>query len=90
MDDIHVGDKVVVKLKEYFSGEGNAKPRVQGEVKYVNTKANFAVVDVGKYNVTYWNNEIMPFDTEKFRLTSGNRVEYISPVSSDDEAVEEQ
>ncbi|MGN1340926.1 MAG: hypothetical protein ACI4WS_11585 [Oscillospiraceae bacterium] len=90
MDDIHVGDKVVVKLKEYFSGEGNAKPRVQGEVKFVNTRANFSVVDVGKYSVTYWNNEIMPFDPEKFRVTVGNRVEYISPSSVDEDASEEQ
>ncbi len=89
MDDIHVGDKVVVKLKEYFSGEGNAKPRVQGEVKFVNTKANFAVVDVGKYNVTYWNNEIMPFDPEKFRLTTTSRVELISPASSEEESDEQ-
>ena len=89
MDDIHVGDKVVVKLKEYFSGEGNAKPRVKGEVKFVNTKANFAVVDIGKYNVTYWNNEIMPFDPEKFRLTTNNRVELISPASSEEESDEQ-
>lgn len=88
MDDIHVGDKVVVKLKEYFSGEGNAKPRVQGEVKFVNTRSNYAVVNVGKYNVTYWNNEIMPFDPERFRITGNNRVEPISPSSAetDDEA----
>lgn len=78
MEDIRTGDKVVVKLKEYFSGEGNSKPRVQGEVIFVNTKANFAVVDVGKYNVTYWNNEIIPFDPTKYRFTAGNRVEPVA------------
>lgn len=46
MGEIHVGDKVVVRLKEYFSGEGNIRPLVQGEVNFVNTTANFAVVDV--------------------------------------------
>ena len=30
MGEIHVGDKVVVRLKEYFSGEGNIRPLVQG------------------------------------------------------------
>lgn len=88
MDDIHAGDKVVVKLKEYFSGEGNAKPRVQGEVKFVNTRANFAVVDVGKYNVTYWNNEIMPFDPDKYKFTVGNRVEPISGAASSDAEID--
>ena len=52
MGEIHVGDKVVVRLKEYFSGEGNIRPLVQGEVKFVNTTANFAVVDVGNYRVS--------------------------------------
>ena len=52
MGEIHVGDKVVVRLKEYFSGEGNIRPLVQGEVKFVNTTANFAVVDVGN-SVSY-------------------------------------
>ena len=28
MGEIHVGDKVVVRLKEYFSGEGNIRPLV--------------------------------------------------------------
>ena len=54
MGDIKVGDKVVVRLKEYFSGEGSVRPLVQGVVMFVNTTANFAVIDVGNYRVSYW------------------------------------
>ena len=46
MGEIHVGDKVVVRLKEYFSGEGNIRPLVQGEVKFVNTTANLSLIHI--------------------------------------------
>ena len=85
MDNIHVGDKVVVRLKESYYSDGNTRPIVQGEVVYASPKGTYAVVNVGKYNVTYWNNEINLFDTNKYRKTSGNRVEHISGASSDDD-----
>lgn len=84
MEDIHVGDKVVVKIKDSFTSEANnGKSRVLGDVVFVSPKGTFSVVSVGKYNVTYWNNEIMEFDAEKFRVDGNNRVEYISPASSE-------
>ena len=87
MGEIHVGDKVVVRLKEYFSGEGNIRPLVQGEVKFVNTTANFAVVDVGNYRVSYWLNEIAAYNENDFEYTYGNRVQRTSLTST--EAAEE-
>ena len=83
MGEIHVGDKVVVRLKEYFSGEGNIRPLVQGEVKFVNTTANFAVVDVGNYRVSYWLNEISEFI--EYEFTSRNRVKRTSISTSPEE-----
>ena len=85
MGEIHVGDKVVVRLKEYFSGEGNIRPLVQGEVKFVNTTANFAVVDVGNYRVSYWLNEISEFNKNEYEFTSRNRVKRTSISTSPEE-----
>lgn len=87
MGDIHVGDKVVVRLKEYFSGEGSVRPLVQGVVMFVNTTANFAVIDVGSYRVSYWLNEIAAYNENDFEYTYGNRVKRTSLTST--EAAEE-
>ena len=78
MGDIHVGDKVVVRLKEYFSGEGSVRPLVQGVVMFVNTTANFAVIDVGNYRVSYWLNEIAAYNENEFEYTYRNRVKRTS------------
>mgnify|MGYP004495282057 CR=1 FL=1 len=86
MDNIHAGDKVVVRLKESYYSDGNTRPIVQGEVVYASPKGTYAVVNVGKYNVTYWNNEINLFDTNKYRYSNnGNRVEPIPGAASDDD-----
>lgn len=85
MDNIHAGDKVVVRLKESYYSDGNTRPIVQGEVVYASPKGTYAVVNVGKYNVTYWNNEINAYDTNKYKMTNGNRVEPIPGAASDDE-----
>ncbi len=91
MGDIRVGDKVVVRLKEYFSGEGSVRPLVQGEVKFVNQTANFAVIDVGNYRVSYWLNEITAYNENEFEYTYRNRVKRTSVSSSPDgEAEAEQ
>lgn len=89
MGDIHVGDKVVVRLKEYFSGEGSVRPLVQGVVLFVNSGANFAVIDVGNYRVSYWLNEITAYNENEFEYTYGNRVKRTSvSTDPDDETVQ--
>ena len=93
MEDIHTGDKVVVRVKDAFTTDnGGGKARVLGDVVFASPKGTFSVVNVGKYNVTYWNNEIMEFDPNKFKLGDNNRVELISPSSNEDsdEAEEEE
>ena len=86
MGEIHVGDKVVVRLKDYFSGEGNIRPLVQGEVKFVNTTANFAVIDVGNYRVSYWLNEISAFNENEYEFIGRNRVKRTSISTSPEES----
>ena len=90
MGDIHVGDKVVVRLKEYFSGEGSVRPLVQGVVMFVNTTANFAVIDVGNYRVSYWLNEIAAYNENEFEYTYRNRVKRtsVSTAPEDEEIIE--
>ena len=89
MGDIHVGDKVVVRLKEYFSGEGSVRPLVQGVVMFVNTTANFAVIDVGNYRVSYWLNEIAAYNENEFEYTYRNRVKRTSvSTAPEDEEIQ--
>lgn len=89
MGDIHVGDKVVVRLKEYFSGEGSVRPLVQGVVMFVNTTANFAVIDVGNYRVSYWLNEIAAYNDNEFEYTYRNRVKRTSvSTAPEDEEIQ--
>ena len=89
MGDIHVGDKVVVRLKEYFSGEGSVRPLVQGGVMFVNTTANFAVIDVGNYRVSYWLNEIAAYNENEFEYTYRNRVKRTSvSTAPEDEEIQ--
>lgn len=89
MGDIHVGDKVVVRLKEYFSGEGSVRPLVQGVVMFVNTTANFAVIDVGNYRVCYWLNEIAAYNENEFEYTYRNRVKRTSvSTAPEDEEIQ--
>ena len=89
MGDIHVGDKVVVRLKEYFSGEGSVRPLVQGIVLFVNTTANFAVIDVGSYRVSYWLNEIAAYNENEFEYTYRNRVKRTSvSTTPEDEEIQ--
>lgn len=89
MGDIHVGDKVVVRLKEYFSGEGSVRPLVQGVVIFVNTTANFAVIDVGSYRVSYWLNEIAVYNENEFEYTYRNRVKRTSvSTAPEDEEIQ--
>ena len=83
MGDIKVGDKVVVRLKEYFSGEGSVRPLVQGVVMFVNTTANFAVIDVGNYRVSYWLNEIAAYNENTYR----NRVKRTSVSTTPEDEV---
>ena len=91
MDDIHTGDKVVVRVKDAFTTENNgSKIRVLGDVVFASPKGTFSVVNVGKYNVTYWNNEIMEFDPSKFKVNDNNRVEFISPSSTEESDDAEQ
>ena len=87
MGDIKVGDKVVVRLKEYFSGEGSVKPLVQGVVMFVNTTANFAVIDVGNYRVSYWLNEIAAYNENEFEYTYRNRVKRTSVSTTPEDEV---
>lgn len=84
MDNIHTGDKVVVRLKESYYSDGTVRPLVQGEIVYVSPKGTYAVVRISNYNVTYWNSEIFKYDEAKYRFTSGNRLEPI-PGAFDDE-----
>ena len=86
MGDIHVGDKVVVRLKEYFSGEGSVRPLVQGVVMFVNTTANFAVIDVGNYRVSYWLNEISAYNENEYEFIGRNRVKRTSISTSPEES----
>lgn len=89
MGDIKVGDKVVVRLKEYFSGEGSVRPLIQGVVMFVNTTANFAVIDVGNYRVSYWLNEIAAYNENEFEYTYRNRVKRTSVTTApEDEALQ--
>ncbi len=89
MGDIHVGDKVVVRLKEYFSGEGSVRPLVQGVVMFVNTTANFAVIDVGNYRVSYWLNEIAAYNENEFEYPYRNRVKRTSvSTAPEDEEIQ--
>ena len=89
MGDIKVGDKVVVRLKEYFSGEGSVRPLVQGVVMFVNTTANFAVIDVGNYRVSYWLNEIAAYNENEFEYTYRNRVKRTSvSTAPEDEEIQ--
>ena len=89
MGEIHVGDKVVVRLKEYFSGEGSVRPLVQGIVLFVNTTANFAVIDVGSYRVSYWLNEIAAYNDNEFEYTYRNRVKRTSvSTTPEDEEIQ--
>ncbi len=90
MGDIHVGDKVVVRLKEYFSGEGSVRPLVKGVVKFINTTANFAVIDVGSYRVSYWLTEISRYDESEYEDTYRNRVKRIVVSSSPDDELQPQ
>ena len=87
MGDIKVGDKVVVRLKEYFSGEGSVGPLVQGVVMFVNTTANFAVIDVGNYRVSYWLNEIAEYNENEFEYTYRNRVKRTSVSTTPEDEV---
>ncbi len=87
MGDIKVGDKVVVRLKEYFSGEGSVRPLVQGVVMFVNTTANFAVIDVGNYRVSYWLNEIAAYNENEFEYTYRNRVKRTSVSTTPEDDV---
>lgn len=87
MGDIKVGDKVVVRLKEYFSGEGSVRPLVQGIVMFVNTTANFAVIDVGNYRVSYWLNEIAEYNENEFEYTYRNRVKRTSVSTTPEDEV---
>ena len=87
MGDIKVGDKVVVRLKEYFSGEGRVRPLVQGVVMFVNTTANFAVIDVGNYRVSYWLNEIAAYNENEFEYTYRNRVKRTSVSTTPEDEV---
>ncbi len=87
MGDIKVGDKVVVRLKEYFSGEGSVRPLVQGVVMFVNTTANFAVIDVGNYRVSYWLNEIAAYNENEFEYTYRNRVKRTSISTTPEDEV---
>lgn len=87
MGDIKVGDKVVVRLKEYFSGEGSVRPLVQGVVMFVNTTANFAVIDVGNYRVSYWLNEIAEYNANEFEYTYRNRVKRTSVSTTPEDEV---
>lgn len=87
MGDIKVGDKVVVRLKEYFSGEGSARPLVQGIVIFVNTTSNFAVIDVGNYRVSYWFNEIAAYNENEFEFTYQNRVKRTSVSTAPEDDV---
>ena len=87
MGDIKVGDKVVVRLKEYFSGEGSVRPLVQGVVMFVNTTANFAVIDVGNYRVSYWLNEIAAYNENEFENTYRNRVKRTSVSTTPEDEV---
>lgn len=87
MGDIKVGDKVVVRLKEYFSGEGSVRPLVQGVVMFVNTTANFAVIDVGNYRVSYWLNEIEAYNENEFEYTYRNRVKRTSVSTTPEDEV---
>ena len=87
MGDIKVGDKVVVRLKEYFSGEGSVRPLVQGVVMFVNTTANFAVIDVGDYRVSYWLNEIAAYNENEFEYTYRNRVKRTSVSTTPEDEV---
>ena len=87
MGDIKVGDKVVVRLKEYFSGEGSVRPLVQGVVMFVNTTANFAVIDVGNYRVSYWLNEIAAYNENEFEYTYRNRVKRTSVSTTPEDEV---
>lgn len=89
MGEIHVGDKVVVRLKEYFSGEGSVRPLVQGIVLFVNTTANFAVIDVGNYRVSYWLTEIAAYNENEFEYTYRNRVKRTSiSTTPEDEVIQ--
>ena len=87
MGDIKVGDKVVVRLKEYFSGEGSVRPLVQGVVMFVNTTANFAVIDVGNYRVSYWLNEIAAYNENESEYTYRNRVKRTSVSTTPEDEV---
>ena len=87
MGDIKVGDKVVVRLKEYFSGEGSVRPLVQGVVMFVNTTANFAVIDGGNYRVSYWLNEIVAYNENEFEYTYRNRVKRTSVSTTPEDEV---
>ena len=87
MGDIKVGDKVVVRLKEYLSGEGSVRPLVQGVVMFVNTTANFAVIDVGNYRVSYWLNEIAEYNENEFEYTYRNRVKRTSVSTTPEDEV---
>lgn len=87
MGDIKVGDKVVVRLKEYFSGEGSVRPLVQGVEMFVNTTANFAVIDVGNYRVSYWLNEIAAYNENEFEYTYRNRVKRTSVSTTPEDEV---
>ena len=87
MGDIKVGDKVVVRLKEYFSGEGSVRPLVQGVVMFVNTTANFAVIDVGNSRVSYWLNEIAAYNENEFEYTYRNRVKRTSVSTTPEDEV---
>lgn len=86
MENINVGDKVVVRLRESYYSDGNARPIVQGKVIYVSPRGTYSVVNLGGYNVSYWNNEINAFDESKYRLTNGNRVQMISGTVINEEA----
>lgn len=90
MGDIRVGDNVVVRLKEYFSGEGSVRPLVKGVVKYINTTANFAVIDVGSYRVSYWLTEINRYDESEYESISANRVRRIVVTSTPDDEIQPQ
>lgn len=74
MSDFQIGDKVVVRLKEYFSAEGSIKPLVMGEIKFISRNSGFAVIDVGGYNVSYWFNEMSLYNDTDFEIVFRNRV----------------
>ena len=54
---------------------------------FVNTTANFAVIDVGNYRVSYWLNEIAAYNENEFEYTYRNRVKRTSVSTTPEDEV---